>query len=197
MGKNRKRFTTGGRAPHSLTKLNHISGGKIKVCFLMSFVCPVELWFIAAWLRNIALPVTKATIDSGSLKLQGLFRCTGHTTMRFLARLKEGTGTIVGGYTASTGDLECSWLSGQMNSASEGIGLREKRLKPTVMEVAKERRGGWVKILDRLWLLWKTKMDEVKTVADTVLFCYNSANLENIPDSAKGAFSLQFGLSDV
>lgn len=40
-------------------------------------------------------------------------------------------------------------------------------------------------------------MDEVNTVADTVLFCDNSANRENIPDSAKGAFSLQFGLSDV
>lgn len=82
----------------------YISRGKFKVFFLMSFVWPVELWFIVAWFRKIALPVTKVTVDTGFLKLQGLFRCTKHTRMEFLAGLKEGTGTIVGVYVAGTED---------------------------------------------------------------------------------------------
>lgn len=119
--------------------------GKFKALFLMSFGCPVELWFIVAWWRNIAWLVTKITV------YLCLYVYRPHNNA-ILEGLNRGTGAA-GVQAAGAGDLECGWVSGQnepSSSASEGIMVQEKRLKPAVMEGAKKRTGGRVKILDRL-----------------------------------------------
>lgn len=119
--------------------------GKFKVFFLMSFGWPVEPWFIVAWWRNTAWLVTKITV----------YLCLHvywpHNNA-ILEELNRGTGAV-GVQMAGAGDLECGWVSRQnepSSSASEGITVQEKRLKPAVMEGAKKRTGGRVKILDRL-----------------------------------------------